>query len=251
MNTSLSIVLDGYTAELEASIDQLDLLLLRHALNTKIDLTCLDCITQSIQHDQPRFEKLCEIAEAKKHEDDNVCCVCYDREADQPLKCSHKLCLTCYDKLIKCPLCREQYKEPVDENKARVQDLLAELGRIQGIMDESDEWHRRPVDVLITNYHSIDEAEDLMRRAVALHQRFEMTLRNRQYSVKVTNQEDGRFKANCNTLAHAWNLKTFIGDGRCRYCSSGQNNLVIDIPSLFDLMSFLSLPLAIQVRAPY
>ena len=118
-------------------------------------------------------------------------------------------------------------------------------------MDENDAWHRRPIDVFITNYHSIDEAEDLMRRAVALHQRFEMTLRNRQYSVKVTNQEDGRFKANCNTLAHAWNLKNYVGIGTCRYCGSAGNNFGIDIPSLFRLLIFLSLPIEMQVAEPY
>jgi hypothetical protein len=289
MNTSLSTFLTAYKAELEASNKRFNDLMFRRALNAKIDLSCIDRIMQGIEDDQPRFNKWCEImAKRKQDEEDQICCVCYECEADQPLKCSHKLCPTCYDKLTQCPLCRKCYKEPVDEREVWVRAFLANIERVQGLMDENDEWYQRPVDVFLTNRNncfrvcfrspaiaqewlhnrgivnygqpgsrnmieleSIDEVIDLMQLMVQLGRRFEMILSHPIHRVVVTNQDNGRFKADCTTLRHAWNLKNYIGVGRCRYCGSGHQNLVIDIPCLFELMSFLSLPTHIQVQEPY
>ena len=58
MNTNLNAFFASYKAELEASIVRLDDWLFRRALNTKIDLTCIDRIQQGIQDDQPRFDSL-------------------------------------------------------------------------------------------------------------------------------------------------------------------------------------------------
>ena len=117
MNICLNTFLTEYKTELEASNKRFNDFMFRRALNTKIDLTCIDRIIQGIEDDQPRFNKWCEnMAKRKQDDEDKICCVCYECEADQPLKCSHKLCPTCYDKLTQCPLCREQFKEPVDED---------------------------------------------------------------------------------------------------------------------------------------
>jgi hypothetical protein len=277
------------SSDLEASNKRFNDLMFRRALNTKIDMTCIDRINQGIQNDKPRFDKWCEImAKRKQDEEDKLCCVCYECEADQPLKCSHKLCPTCYDKLTQCPLCREQFKEPVDEREVWTRAFLADIERVQRLVNEDDEWYQRPVDVFLTNRNnrfrvclrspaiaqewlhtrgiinygqpgsrnmieleSIDEVIVLMQLMVQLGRRFEMMLSHPIHRVVVTNQDNGRFKADCATLRHAWNLKHYIGVSRCHYCGSGHQNLVIYIPSLFDLMSFLSLPIEIQAQEPY
>ena len=287
MNTSLNTFLTEYKTELEASNKRFNDLMFRRALITKIDLTCIDHIIQGIEDDQPRFNKWCEImAKRKQDEEDKICCVCYECEADQPLKCSHKLCPTCYDKLTQCPSCREQFKEPVDEGEVWARAFLADIERVQRLVNEDDEWYQRPLDLLITNrsnrfrvcfrnpvlaqqwldtrgiinnsqgrnmidLENIDDVIDLMRRMVQLGRRFEMILNHPIHRVVVTNQDNGRFKADCTTLRHAWNLKNYIGVGRCQYCGSGHQNLVIDIPCLFELMSFFSLAIEIQVQEPY
>jgi hypothetical protein len=268
----------------------------RRALTATIDLSCIDRIIQGIEDDQPRFDKLCEkMAKRKQDDDDKLCCVCYECEADQPLKCSHKLCPTCYDKLTQCPLCREQFKEPVDEREAWTRAFLADLERVQRLMDESDEWFLRPLDASISylqgdshcfyiclrnptitqriqqwlsnrgiahdsreggtrvviTIRDIDDATDLMKYMVEIDQRFELTLHDGMHSVNVINQDNGRFKAKFTTLRHAWNLNRYIGVRRCRYCGSGHQHSVIDIPCLFELMTFLTLPIQIQVHEPH
>ena len=116
MNTSLNTFLTEYKAELEANNKRFNDLMFRRALNATIDLSCIDRIIQGIADDQPGFNKWCEkMAKRKQDDEDKICCVCYECEADKPLKCSHKLCPTCYDKLTQFPLCREQFKEPVEE----------------------------------------------------------------------------------------------------------------------------------------
>jgi hypothetical protein len=264
-------------------------LMFQRALNIKIDLTCIDRIMQGIKDDQPRFDKWCEImAKRKQDEEDKLCCVCYDLEANQPLKCSHKLCPTCYDKLTQCPLCRTRYKEPVDEREAWARALLADIERVQRLVNEDDEWYQRPLDLFITNRNdrfrvcfrtqwicqewlldrnitnysqpggrnmidleSVDDVIDLMRLMVQLGRRFDMILSHPVHRVVVTNQENGRFKVDCSTSDHMWNLYQYIGVSRCRYCGSGNQHVVIDIPCLSELMSFLSLPFHVQARAPY
>ena len=42
--------------------------------------------------------------------DTSECIVCYEREANMHLKCNHHLCGFCYNKLLKCPLCRVYFK---------------------------------------------------------------------------------------------------------------------------------------------
>jgi hypothetical protein len=39
------------------------------------------------------------------------CCVCYDPLANVPLKCPHRLCPDCFEKLDTCPLCRTRFRE--------------------------------------------------------------------------------------------------------------------------------------------
>jgi hypothetical protein len=287
MNTCLNTFLTEYKTESEANDKRFNDLMFRRALNTKIDMTCIDRIKQGIEDDQPRFNKWCEImAKRKQDEEDKICCVCYECEADQPLKCSHKLCPTCYDKLTQCPLCREQFKEPVDEHEVWARAFLADIERVQRLVNEDDEWYQRPLDLLITNrsnrfrvcfrspalaqqwlhtrgtvnnsqgrnmidLENIDDVIDLMRRMVQLGRRFEMILSHPIHRVVVTNQDNGRFKADCSTSNHMWNLYQYIGVSRCRYCGSGYQHVVIDIPSLIDLMSFLSLPIETQVQEPY
>jgi hypothetical protein len=108
MNTNLNTFLAAYTVELEASnkrfndllfrralntkidltcIDRIkqgiqddhprfDSLMFRRALNTKIDLSCVDRIMQGIEDDRPRFDKLCEIiGKRKQNKDDKLCCI--------------------------------------------------------------------------------------------------------------------------------------------------------------------------------
>lgn len=44
---------------------------------------------------------------------DNCCIVCYEKEANKFLRCAHKLCDECYEKIKEinslCPICREKY----------------------------------------------------------------------------------------------------------------------------------------------
>lgn len=44
-------------------------------------------------------------------EDAQMCCVCYEPFANARLKCVHRLCPECFDKLDTCPMCRTVYKE--------------------------------------------------------------------------------------------------------------------------------------------
>ena len=39
------------------------------------------------------------------------CCVCYEPFANAPLKCVHRLCPTCFEKLDACPQCRVPFRE--------------------------------------------------------------------------------------------------------------------------------------------
>jgi hypothetical protein len=228
------------------------------------------------------------MAKRKQDEEDKICCVCYDLEATQPLKCSHKLCPTCYDKLTQCPLCRTCYKEPVDEREAWRRAFFADIERVQGLMNENDEWHQRPLDLFITvrntrfvvcfrtqwicqewlldrnivnfsqpddgnmiELFDIEDVIDLMEYTTMINRRFEMDLSHPLHRVVVTNQENGRFKAACTTLRHAMNLQYYIGRRRCGYCGGGPTqHLIIDIPCLSELMSFLSLPFHVQAREP-
>jgi len=36
------------------------------------------------------------------------CCICYDDELSPTLKCGHDVCISCYDKINICPLCRAE-----------------------------------------------------------------------------------------------------------------------------------------------
>ena len=49
----------------------------------------------------------------KADEDKYMCCVCFEPFANVPLKCPHKLCSTCYEKLDTCPLCRVKFREDI------------------------------------------------------------------------------------------------------------------------------------------
>jgi hypothetical protein len=105
---NLNKFIADYTADMEADNRRFVDLMFERALNIKIDLSCIDRIVQGIKDDQPRFDKWCEVmAKRKQDEEDKLCCVCYECEADQPLNCSHKLCLTCSTRVDKCPLCRK------------------------------------------------------------------------------------------------------------------------------------------------
>ena len=266
-----------YTADMEADNRRFIDLMFERALIIKIDLTCIDRIMQGIKDDQPRFDKWCEImAKKQQDEDDKLCCVCYDLEATQPLKCSHQLCPTCYDKLTHCPLCRTCYKEPV---VVRDEHFEREL---------TDDWYQRPLDFFITirntrfvvcfrtewfcqqwlfeshvvnwdqpddeniiELYDVNDVIDLMECAVMRRLRFKMVLEHPLHTVILDNQENRRFRAVCTRLQHAMNLQAYIGTGRCGYSSNGPTrHLITDIPCLSDLMSFLSLPFHVQVREP-
>jgi len=41
--------------------------------------------------------------------EEDICYVCYGREATKVLRCSHKLCYHCYERMNKCPMCRMPY----------------------------------------------------------------------------------------------------------------------------------------------
>ena len=41
--------------------------------------------------------------------EDNTCYVCYEREATNVLRCSHKLCDHCYEHMNQRPMCRTPY----------------------------------------------------------------------------------------------------------------------------------------------
>ena len=76
----LSAFLAACTAELEASNKRFNDLLFRRALNTKIDLSCIDRIKRDIQDDRPRFDKWCDImAKRKEEKDDKLCCIRPDK----------------------------------------------------------------------------------------------------------------------------------------------------------------------------
>jgi hypothetical protein len=47
----------------------------------------------------------------KADEDKYMCCVCFEPFANASLKCSHKLCPDCFEKLDACPMCRVKFKE--------------------------------------------------------------------------------------------------------------------------------------------
>jgi len=130
---SFTQFLDNYSAELSASVKLVTKQLFLRALKTPLDLNCLDTIQRSVKRDHKRFAKLCKAIARKGCEpearlvslpkeggrqDAKLCCVCYEREEDIPLNCSHKLCANCYGMLTKCPMCREQYRElePVAED---------------------------------------------------------------------------------------------------------------------------------------
>ena len=42
-----------------------------------------------------------------------LCLLCFEQFANAPLKCSHKLCPSCYEKLDACPLRRVKFKDDV------------------------------------------------------------------------------------------------------------------------------------------
>ena len=42
-----------------------------------------------------------------------MCCACFEPFANAPLKCRHRLCPSCYEKLDTCPLCRVKFKDDV------------------------------------------------------------------------------------------------------------------------------------------
>ena len=277
MNTSLSTFLTAYKTELEASNKRFNDLMFRRALNTKIDMTCIDRIKQGIQNDKPRFDKWCEImAKRKQDEEDKICCVCYECEADQPLKCSHKLCPTCYDKLTKCPMCRKCDKEPVD-------DSIAEHERFQRLLAAHIAWNARTIDVKIkmrnadifdisfpsvaravqiqrwlksrsiryrvnTNKLSIRGTGNiigLVRQLVEQNMRVEISIRH----ATVTNQRDGKYQVRCSSMQHVYNLTDYIVDtgnswgglytGTCQ---------VSGIENLTCLMNFLTLPIEQQLQ---
>jgi hypothetical protein len=155
-------------------------------------------------------------------------------------------------------------------------------------MNENDEWHQRPLDLFITvrntrfvvcfrtqwicqewlldrnivnfsqpddgnmiELFDIEDVIDLMEYTTMINRRFEMELSHPLHRVVVTNQENGRFKAACTTLRHAMNLQYYIGRRRCGYCGGGPTqHLIIDIPCLSELMSFLSLPFHVQAQEP-
>jgi hypothetical protein len=221
----------------------------RRALNAKIDLSCIDHIIQGIEDDQPRFNKWCEkMAKRKQDDEDKLCCVCYECEADQPLKCSHKLCPTCYDKLTQCPLCREQFKEPVDDSRA-------EHERLQRLLADLNEWNARPIDVVIKNHTNDATTFDIVLRTVDIanqitqwldsrdtihytytpiqrkimnissfdiiveliqlmannNQRVELVIyHDCMFCVRVTNNADGSFEARCNKRQRTYNLINYI-----------------------------------------
>ena len=271
---SLDKFLAGYIADLEADNKRFIDLMFHLALNVKIDLTSIDRIVQGIEDDQPRVDKWCEImAQQKQDEEDKLCCVCYDREADQPLKCSHKLCPTCYDKLTTCPLCRTCYKE----REAWTMPILDQIRQGQGLLDLfitvrnnrfvvcfrtqwiCQEWlldrnivnYEQPYDGNMIELFDIEDVIDLMEYTAMISRRVEMILSHPLHRVVITNQENGRFKAEFTTLRHALNLQAYIGRGRSGYSSNEPTRHVItDIPCLSELMSFLSLPFRVQAREP-
>ena len=49
----------------------------------------------------------------EEDEDKYMRCVCLQPFANAPLKCSRKLCPSCYEKLDTCPLCRVKFKDDV------------------------------------------------------------------------------------------------------------------------------------------
>ena len=109
----------------------------------------------------------------------------------------------------------------------------------------------QPDDGNIIELYDVNDVIDLMELAVILGRRFEMDLSLPLHRVVIHNQENGRFKAACTTLRHALNLQDYIGIRRCGYCGGGPTqHLIIDIPCLSELMSFLSLPFHVQAREP-
>ncbi len=275
MNTCLNTFLTEYKTELEASNKRFNDLMFRRALITKIDLTCIDHIIQGIQNDKPRFDKWCEImAKRKQDEEDKICCVCYECEADQPLKCSHKLCPTCYDKLTQCPLCRKCYKEPVD-------DSIAEHERFQRLLAAHIAWNARTIDVKIKmrnadifdiSFPSVARAIQIQRwlksrgiryrvnsnklsirgigniiqmvvQLVEQDMRVEISIRH----ATVRNERNGKYEVRCSSMQHAYNLINYIVDSGHRW-STLADYRVSGIEDITCLMNFLTLPIEQQLQ---
>ena len=84
----------------------------------------------------------------EKKKEDVTCIVCYENEADRVLKCCHKLCGNCYDKLCKCPLCRCYYKSTYDDGYEYENDSEAYIDTDEYLAQEWYEHYKYELDGL-------------------------------------------------------------------------------------------------------
>ena len=141
--SSVITFLDKYTSHLQHTADMVNEMAFKWCLKNPVDMTIINQTEIRIKQDQQIFDKICKALNeqegAEQDVEDKTCCVCYEHEADQQLNCVHKLCLNCYGKLTKCPMCRVEFKEDIVENDEDDDTQLVQP-RVGYMNSEAEMW---------------------------------------------------------------------------------------------------------------